>query len=195
MGKKKERRYIRRLYLIKKLICSNFRNIAIFMVLLFVVFNPPSLSLSAQDAFTNRNLIGFFKITLFVEHPVLLCTSSTSFHNINIGLGWMSTLKMVFNRMKSFISYWYLQYLLATSVYMLEPLERRIFSILFLCSVLLHCNNNTVQIWLKSLKMWRSVELMNQVAMTQLIESLTWGLGSSVLNPGQVRCIAPSCYF
>ncbi|XP_048737686.2 serine palmitoyltransferase small subunit A-like [Ostrea edulis] len=40
----------------------------------------------------------------------------------------MSTLKMVFNRMKSFISYWYLQYLLATSVYMLEPLERRIFN-------------------------------------------------------------------
>nr|XP_019928326.2 serine palmitoyltransferase small subunit A [Crassostrea gigas] len=35
---------------------------------------------------------------------------------------------MVFNRVKNFISYWYLQYLLATSVYMLEPIERRIFN-------------------------------------------------------------------
>lgn len=35
---------------------------------------------------------------------------------------------MVFNRAKNFISYWYLQYLLATSVYMLEPIERRIFN-------------------------------------------------------------------
>mmetsp|Transcript_13188 Transcript_13188/g.23630 ORF Transcript_13188/g.23630 Transcript_13188/m.23630 type:complete len:84 (+) Transcript_13188:3-254(+) len=35
---------------------------------------------------------------------------------------------MFIMRIKNFISYWYLQYLLATSVYMLEPIERRIFN-------------------------------------------------------------------
>ncbi|XP_061174754.1 serine palmitoyltransferase small subunit A-like [Saccostrea echinata] len=39
---------------------------------------------------------------------------------------------MVFKRVKNFISYWYLQYLLATSVYMLEPLERRVFNCLLI---------------------------------------------------------------
>lgn len=62
-----------------------------------------------------------------------------------IVIDWVTSslrLKMVFNRVKNFISYWYLQYLLATSVYMLEPIERRIFSILLFtirCSSLFLC--------------------------------------------------------
>ncbi|ESO93600.1 hypothetical protein LOTGIDRAFT_189789 [Lottia gigantea] len=35
---------------------------------------------------------------------------------------------MVFKRMWNFISFWYFQYTLVTSLYMLEPLERRVFN-------------------------------------------------------------------
>lgn len=38
----------------------------------------------------------------------------------------------VVNSVKSFLYFWYLQYTLNTSIYMLEPLEQFLFSILFL---------------------------------------------------------------
>lgn len=37
----------------------------------------------------------------------------------------------VVNSVKSFLYFWYLQYTLNTSIYMLEPLEQFLFSILF----------------------------------------------------------------